>query len=165
MADVYVDDIACIASLEAFAASAPASCAAGVNIALEEAEGMAKDDIKVDTGAAKSLIDIVPATPTAIFDAQLRSMAQYSTAIEAVPANPFARAPGSTPPPVAALLGWASRHNSTSYTNKQFAYVVARTIGEKGVESKQYIAYLAQEKLPAMLMLQIELALSELIGL
>ena len=80
--EVYVDDAACIASLEALAVSAPEACAEAVNAALLEGKGMAEEDVKVDTGAAKSKIDVIPATPTPIFDGQLRSMAQYSTGIE-----------------------------------------------------------------------------------
>jgi hypothetical protein len=163
--DVYVEDEACIASLMALAAEAPIMCAAGVNLALEEGKEMAEADIKVDTGAARSLIDIIPATPTTIFDAQLRSMADYSGYIENVEGGPFARSPGSRAPPASALMGWASRHGSTEgYTDQQFAYVLARSIGEKGVESKPYIAYLAKEKLPALLEAQVTLALDELAG-
>ena len=151
--DVYVDDAACIATLEALAVTAPEACATGVNAALEEGKGMAEEDIKVDTGAAKSLIDIIPAGPIAIFDAQLRSMAQYSTAIE------FDIKPHFPPPK--ALLGWASRHNSSGYTDEQFAYLVARGIAKHGTSGKPYIAYLAEEKLPALILTQVEIALAE----
>ena len=155
--EVYVEDAACIATLEALAVTAPEAAAAGVNAALLEGKGMAEEDIKVDTGAAKSEIDVIPATPTTIFDAQLRSMAQYSTAIEFDIQPHF--------PPVSALLGWASRHNSTAYTEQQFAYLVARGIAKRGTSGKPYIAYLADEKLPAMILAQVEIALAEWVAI
>ena len=159
---VYVDDAACIATLEELAVTAPEACAAGVKEALEEAAEISRSEVPVYTGAAKSKIDIVPATPTTIFDAQLRSMAQYSSVIENVEGEQFARAPDSIPPPAKALMGWSSRHNPGPYTNAQFSYLLARSIGKKGILSKPYIAYLAEEKLPAMIVAQVELALAEL---
>ena len=161
--EVYVEDEACIASLMALAAEAPALCALGVNAALMEAKDMAKRDVKFDEGKAQRLIDIVPATPTTIFDAQLRSMAQYSTAIENIDGGPFGRSPGARPPPAGALMDWISRHPSTEgYTDKQFSYALARSIGSKGVPSKPYIAYLAKEILPALLEVEVGLAMDSL---
>ena len=157
--EVYVDDAACIASLEALAVTAPEACAAGVNAALEEAAEISRSEVPVDTGAAKSKIDVIPATPTPIFDAQLRSMAQYSSVIENVEGEQFARAPDSIPPPAKALMGWSSRHNPGPYTNAQFSYLLARSIGKKGILSKPYIAYLAKEKLPALILAHLSIAL------
>jgi len=161
---VYVDDAACIATLEELAVTAPEACAIGVNAALEEGAEISRSEVPVDTGAAKSKIDIVPATPTTIFDAQLRSMAQYSSVIENVEGEQFARARGSIPPPAKALLGWASRHNpywnQGTNSDVRFAYIVSRSIGRKGILSQRFIAYLAEEKLPALIFAQLEIALA-----
>ena len=157
--EVYVQDEECLATIDLLMATCPEFCAAGINDALEEAKGMAEEKVPVDQGTAKGLIDIIPATPTPVFDAQLRSMAQYSTAIENVDGGPFSRDPGSTPPPWRALLGWASRHNPGDVSDESFAYRVAQSVGKRGVTSRPYIAYLAEEKLPALLEIHMMIAL------
>ena len=157
--EVYVQDAECLATIDLLMATCPEFCALGINDALEEAKGMAEEEVPVDTGDAKSKIDIIPATPTPAFVAQLRSMAQYSTAIENPDGKYYSRDPGSTPPPWRALLGWASRHNPGDVSDASFAYRVAQSVGKRGVASRPYIAYLAEEKLPALLEIHMMIAL------
>ena len=148
--DVYVEDEECLATLELLAATCPEYTALGVNDALEEAKGMAEEDVKVAFGTAKSLIDIVPATPTEIFDAQLRSMAQYSSATEWNTSPHF--------PPLSALMPWAQLKNEGGMSDTSFAYLVRKKIGAVGTTGKPYIAYLADEKLPALLEIHLMIA-------
>lgn len=149
--DIYVEDEECLATLELLETTCPEYCAIGVNDALEEAKGMAEDEVKVAFGTAKSMIDIVPATPTTIFDAQLRAMAQYSSAIEWNTSPHF--------PPLEALMPWAQLKNDGRMSDASFAYVVRAKIGEAGTSGKPFIAYLADEKLPALLEIHLMISL------
>ena len=149
--EVYVEDEECLATLALLADTCPEYTAVGVNDALEEAKGMAETDVKVAFGTAKSMIDIIPATPTTIFDAQLRSMAQWSSAIEWNTDTHF--------PPLEALMPWAQLKNDGRMSDAAFARVVRAKIGAVGTTGKPYIAYLADEKLPALLEIHLMIAL------
>ena len=148
--DIYVEDEECLATLELLAATCPAATAAGVNDALEEAKGMAEEEVKVDTGHTKASIGILPATPTEIFDAELHAMSEYASAVEwnTVPHTP----------PLEELMGWAERHNPGGISTGRFAYYVQQKIKERGTTGKPYIAYLADEKLPELLELHLLIA-------
>lgn len=89
------------------------------------AERVARQEAPKDTSAlARSITS----------DVQPMSARVFSTLAYAVPVE-VGRQPGQRPPPSAALEGWAKRHGFTGSL-----FVLARSIGRKGIKARPFMA-------------------------
>ena len=85
-----------------------------------------------DTSYMAEHVEVVHSTPATLIE-EIRAGANYTLAQDEGTRAFF--------PPVSALVesGWAKRHNKTKYSDKAFAFLVARAISQRGIKPMNVI--------------------------